>query len=179
MDIFTFLLKAIELLVWPAVVVFLLYLFREPLADLLDALRHATLKYKKGDTTLEAKLDTVRNKLPTTLPKRIPKRVEELAKSSPPMAVESSWYELADRARTSVAASDQVAPLNLASLLMQRGKLSENEAGAFYRLFELKDEVTRPGSTVVTDVSSATSYGRIAYALADKILPRKDKDNDT
>jgi len=175
LDGLTFLLKALEVLRWPVFFGVFIIFFRVPLSRLIDALRTATIQYKSEKTTLEAKLETVREVLGPTPLKPAPKKIEELARESPPKAVEVAWNDLYDRARASLSATGKMAPIDVAGLLSSRHILLENEAIAFYKLFELKDEVTKPGSPVATDTSSSAAYGTIAHTLAERIsLPKKN-----
>ncbi len=172
MDLLTFFSKAIESLAWPAVVVVALWLFRSPLTALLEAIKDAKFKISKGETTIEGELNTVREKLPSAPAKPLPEPIKQLVIKSPPRAIEEMWVDLEKTAAKSLSATTQLAPLKIADMLVDRNILNQQEAEAFYRLYEIKDEVTKPGSRFVTDVSSASTYGSLAQTLSEKIKKR-------
>src|SRR5450759_3819723 len=153
MDILTFITKVVESIAWPVVVVAVLTLFRSPITDLINAIKDAKFKYSKGETTIEGELNTVRKKLGAAAKTFLPELVKKLEAASPSETIEKSWHDLEQTAASSMAISSQISPFRIADMLVDKSILSEKEAEAFYRLYEIKDEVTKPDSSFVTDVS--------------------------
>ncbi len=175
MDILTFLSKAIESLAWPGVIIVALFLFRTPISSLLDAIKEAKLKIakKKGGLTIEGELNTVREKLEKAPSKALPEPVKKLAATSPTQAIETSWRDLEQSATATMSVATHMSPLKIADMLLDRKILNENEAEAFYKLYEIKSEATKPESAFTTDVSSAATYSSLAYTLSEKIKKRE------
>lgn len=169
MDILTFLSKAIENLSWPIVVVTVLWLFRSPFTALLNAIKDAKFKISRGETTIEGELNTVREKIKKVSEKPLPERVKKSISESPIQAIESSWRDLEQTATATVAVSTPLSLLKIADLLIDKNFLSEKEAEAFYRLYEIKDEATKPCSRYITDAGSALTYSNLAYTLSERI----------
>ena len=169
MDLLTFISTAIESLAWPVVVIAALCLFRPPLTALINAIKDAKFKVSTGDTTLEGELNTVRQKLEKVSEKQLAEPIKQLASSSPARAIEESWLELKKTAAGSISETTEMAPLKIADMLVDKNILTRREAEAFYKLFEINDEVTKPGSRYVTDPSSASAYGSLAQTLSEKI----------
>jgi hypothetical protein len=168
MDALTFASKAIESLVWPAVVLVVLFGFRAPISGLIDAIKEAKFKVKTGSTTIEGTLGTIREKLKKALTRPLPPPMKDLVESNPVEAIDASWRSLETTANSSVSAGIQIAPIKLAGLLLEKNVLSEDEADAFYKLYEIRNEVKTPGAPVVSNVSSA-SYSSLANALTETI----------
>ncbi|CAN5844199.1 hypothetical protein BH20PSE1_BH20PSE1_17050 [soil metagenome] len=165
LDFLTFLSKAVDSLAWPAAVLAALWFFRTPFVALLEAIKEAKFKIASGGTTIEGELNTVREKLE----KGPAGQVKKLVSASPTKAIETSWQELEQSAAASLSVSTQLAPLRIADLLLEKDILNEKEAEAFYKLYEIKDEATRPNSKFLTDVSSASTYSSLAHTLSEKI----------
>jgi hypothetical protein len=168
-DFLTFLSKVVDSLAWPAMFLTALWLFRTSLVALLEAIKEAKFKIASGGTTIEGELNTVREKLEKGLAKPVPEQLEKLVSTSPTKAVETSWQELKQSAAASLSVSTQSPPLRIADLLLEKDILNEKEAEAFYKLYEIEEEATRPNSKFLTDVSSASTYSSLAYALSEKI----------
>lgn len=172
MDILTFLTKVIDSLVWPIVVVAALGLFRAPLSALIDSLRNATLKWKKGDSTFEARLDTVRKELKDVTATASQKVTPPPAVEPSQQIIEKSWRELESTAASTLSTSGGVPPLKLANMLLERKILNEKEADAFYRLYELRTDALTSNSGTYTDVSSGSAFSSVAGSLAYEIKKR-------
>lgn len=173
MDALAFLLKAMEILVWPVAVILGLYILRGPIGEFIVSIADAKLKVKSGDTTIEARLGTVQEKLEKTVrPKPLPPPLKKLVSSSPAEAIDLSWRNLEATATASAGAGTHIAPITVAGLLLDKKILNENEAGAFYTLYEVRNAVTKPDGKVVTDVSSASTYSTLANALTETIKER-------
>lgn len=173
MDFLTFLSNVIENLAWPGVVIGAFLLFRKPLTELLNAIKEAKFRIERGGTTIEGELNTVRQKVPGVSEQTVPEHVKKLATSSPAQAIETSWHDLEESATAAASISMGMSPIKIADTLIDKQILDEHEAEAFYRLYEIKDEATRPGTGLVTDVSSASAYSSIAYTLSEKIKQKK------
>lgn len=169
MDLMTFISKAIEDLAWPAVVVMVLCLFRSPLTDLINTIKDAKFKLSKGEMILEGELSTVREKIEKVQEKQLPEQIKQLASSSPKQAIEESWRDLQAAAVKSVAATPATAPLKIADMLIDKNILTEPEAEAFFKLFEINEQIARPQSRYVTAPGSASDYSSLALTLSDKI----------
>lgn len=168
MDILTFLEKIIDSLVWPAVVVTALYLFRGSLNALIDSITNATFRWKKGDITV--RLNTVREILKKAPEKALPKEVPNLVPSSPEQVIDLSWRQLETTATSSLSAvPSQFPPLRLANMLVERKVLDEHQAEAFYRLYEIRNDALDARGGIVTDVSSSAAFSSIANSLVDEI----------
>jgi hypothetical protein len=174
MDFLTFVSNLIETIAWPSVVIAILVLFRTPITELINAIKEAKFKITKGETTIEGELNTVRKKMGEVKATSVPEKVEKLIAKSPQKAIESSWDDLVQTTSASLSLSTAaMAPLKMADTLVEERILSESEAEAFFKLYEIKDELLKPDSRFITDVSSASNYSSLAYALSDKIKEKK------
>jgi len=171
MDVLTFLAKVIDSVAWPAVVVTILWLFRPPLISLINAIKEAKFKIFRGETTIEGELNTVREKIEAAPKAALPDPIKQLATQSPNQAIERSWKNLEQTASAAVSASASLPVLRIADLLIENKVLEAPEAEAFFKLYEIQKEAIRPEGRYVADVSSATSYGSLAYALSKRIKP--------
>lgn len=169
MDFLTFLSNAIESLAWPGAIIAILWLFRDSLRRLIDAILSATFKYEKGDLTIAGELNTVREKLSSNIETEPPGDIRSLAESSPVKAIDKSWHDLEASATSATSISTSVSPIKIADTLIDKNILSESEAEAFYKLYEIQEAATKPDSTIITDASSASAYSGIAYGLSKKI----------
>ncbi|MCU7883827.1 MAG: hypothetical protein KZQ82_06460 [Candidatus Thiodiazotropha sp. (ex Lucinoma annulata)] len=169
MDFLTFLANIIDNLAWPGLIFATLWLFKVPLGLLIDAIRNAKFKYIRGETSIEGELNTIREMNPSIEEREPPDNVKTLAESSPLKAISESWRKLEASASTATAMPSFEPPIKIADTLIDKNILSISETEAFYKLFEIQKEVTKPDSRLITDVSSASTYSSIAYGLSDKI----------
>lgn len=169
MDILTFLSNVIDGLAWPGSLLVALWLFRRPLSSLIDAVRNAKFRYAKGETSIEGELETIREKVPTLPQTQPPHEVRGLSQSSPLQAIDKSWEHLEASAIAAASISMPVLPLKVAGTLIDKNILTPTEAEAFYRMYEIRKEVTKPGTRFITDTSSASAYSSLAYGLSERI----------
>lgn len=92
---------------------------------------------------------------------------------SPIKAIERSWENLEETASAAVTIKEPTSSIQIADMLIDKKLLSPSEAEAFYDMREIMQEVTRPGSIFVTDVSSASTYSSYATDLTEKIRQAK------
>ena len=114
-----------------------------------------------------------REKVPGASEKKVPQDVKALATSSPVKAIERSWHDLEESATAAASITTHVSPIKLAGTLIDKSILTEQEAQALYQLHEIQQQVIKPGTKIITDVSSASNYSNIAYALSEKISDQK------
>ena len=169
MDILKFLSTVIGYLAWPIVVVSMLCLFRSPLTELINAIKEAKFKISKGETTIEAELNTV-HEIIQEVP-IISKEAKKIAVESPTKVIEYSWKEL-ENALNSKSISTALPPMKIAVSLVDKYILDEREAEAFYKLSEIKDKALKPEYKYMFDVSSASTYSSLATSMADIITKK-------
>lgn len=198
MDILTFLSSIIDSLAWPGFIFGVIWFFRMPLAKLIDAIRDATFKYNKGDISVEVQLNTVREKAPSIEAQTPPQEVSKLVKSSPSEAIDRAWQLLEVSASAATSTSMPAPPLKIAEALMESQIFTPNEAEAFYKMYEIREEANKPHRKPYTDVSSASAYTDLAYGMQKSIegsahlksgpatlkskgevTPKKDNDNES
>lgn len=170
MDLLTFLSNIIDSLAWPGVIITTLWIFRQPLSQLIDAIRNAKFKYEKGGISIEGELNTVREKAPSIVEQEPPEDIRNLAISSPVKAIDKSWHDLEASATTAASISTSVPPIKIADTLIDQKILTQSEAEAFYKMYEIQEAATKPCSKVITDASSASAYSGIAHGLTAKIM---------
>lgn len=169
MDFLTFLSNIINSVALPGSILVALWIFRIPLTELLNAITNAKFRYSKGETTIEAELNALREKTPSIQEIDPPEEILNLVKTSPTKAINRSWKDLEASATAAASVSTPSSPIKIADMLLDKNILSQNEAEAFYKMHEIQEATTHSDSKFITDVSSASLYSGIAYGLTQKI----------
>ncbi len=167
MDILTFISNLIDTLAWPIVVIFIAFIFRSPLTNLINRIRSVE---KDGDK-YRVDLDKATKDIKDISEKNVPREVQTLVHESPKEALQRSWVDLETSASSATNLSLGSSPLKIADTLVATNYLSENEGQAYYELAKLKNEALGE-KTYITD-STSGYYASVAYTLANKIKGKK------
>lgn len=170
MDLMTFLSNVINSLAWPGVIVVALIIFKRPITDLIIAIKNAKFKYKKGEISIEAELNTIHKIAPDLETKEIPEETKTVTAITPSALIDNSWKKLEQSATSAASISMPESHLHIADTLISRHILKPPEAEAFYKMSEIYNNLKESGFENFSDVSSASKYSSYANTLTKKII---------
>jgi hypothetical protein len=176
MDFGTFIVRLVEALAWPTVVLVVFWTLRGQVGALVGRIRR--LKWKDAEAAFSEELDKAEEKVPPPPPTEKPSDMEEqraTAQLPPAYIVQQAWLRVEHALG---AASDQLglsptARLNYAKRL-QRLNLSPEEADLLRQLRALRNQAVHSQQPDIT-VTDALRYKDLAESLAHRIEEsRKD-----
>lgn len=174
MDALTFISKLVEALVWPAIVVWLLWYLKEHLPALARSLRK--LKFSGVEMEFEKQAEKLATETETAIPATPPfedpaiARLRQIGEISPRAAIVEAWVRVEINAaevvrRAGLQMPTAPGPLQLLSSLKQLGVLTAPQVSAFRHLRELRNMAVHAMDMDVTP-EAVNQYIVSAVAMA-------------
>lgn len=153
-----------------------IWTFREQIGFLIKNINKARII--KGEFSAEILINNIKNEVPSIVVKESPQDVRKLAEDSPMEAIDMAWQDLADTASSATSLQTTASPIAVADALIEKKIFDQKEAEAFYKMYDIRKDVTDPSSIYVTNVASANAYTDFAYGLEDKIIESPNIQSD-
>lgn len=189
MDIPTFIIEFLKVTSWPIASIFIVYLFRNPIIELIPIIRKIKYKDLELEFSREANelaLETIQA-IPETISKNIENeknalRIIELAEKSPRMAIYQAWEKVESAAKDYLTkhelydaeASFFLNEKRIGETLLENKFITKSQFNIFNKLKELRD-ITPFVSNPETSTSDALNYIHSALTLAVYLLEKNDE----
>jgi hypothetical protein len=187
LDWLTFISTIVKALAWPSASLLAVIIFKKYLVNLFAALgdRLLTAKGAGFELTFGKRVDEVEDTLPTAEVKVTPAAVEsrkveaivELSQLPPPYIVSQAWLRLENAIRaglSNLAVSRTPRPVELISLAVREGVLTQDELPAVSELRELRNIAAHAIDHNIT-ITDALRYDDIANSLIRNIEGRRNR----
>ena len=168
--ILDFIIKLLGILVWPVVVLIVIFTFKNGLTDILARINSIEKDGSKFKLDIQKKLHNAGKSIQKTDNADLPENIDTLVNNNPKVAIGKSWDTLFASAMNAAQSGTDSGKGNISLIgdsLRENGILNKDEEQAFYVLEFVHDQAEK-GLVTLSDMDSY-SYASTAYALSNKI----------